>query len=880
MMDRMPGNEAELNSSLWKSCLIVLAVVVVLMICFFRFDTYPNPENSPLYTNLVDNPVYVKRGFDSLMLEIDDLEILKDEEAMQWGNILPRDYTGNYIMSAVLSAPIDTNHTFFTPMSNPNREFTIMIPFMLGAEVMEHIDSALPSITPGLFLAGIGANWEVFINGECVASEIHLDGFGQIRSHRSVRDVDIQLDKSILREGENVIIFRIIGSYEAVSTGLFYSSRYYIGEYADIKMQSIGILTIVFCTIYMFMGAYHLLMYIMRRSARYNLAYCLANVCITVYFISRTSLINMLIENSTIATLIECGSLYLIPLCLAVFIELLALHKVTQITKVYAAACAVLLVVQAITSIDFAGVLLNIGQVLCIAMMVYVIVFDTILTFRHRILEQRREAEENGLTINRRNSIINELVNTSLGNVFIALVFLSGTAIFDIFDAAWFHTGLVLSRYSFFLFTVSAAFILARKYSDAFHKMNYDNEQLENAVRVRTAELEEQVRITGVALRAKSEFLANMSHELRTPINAVIGMTVIGRHTADIEQKDISFDQISDASGHLLNVVTDILDMSKIESNSLELADERFNTRAMMRNVTELVSAKAAEKKLIFKAAHDENIPIWLRGDDRRLTQVITSLMSNAVKFTPPGGRISLESRLLSYSDGRCRLGFKVADTGIGISEDYRDKMFVSFEQVEMSSTRSYGGAGLGLAISKRIVELMNGDISYASKPGEGTTFTFTVELRRSDDNVSIPINELEADAAPLAGEFAGVTALLAEGMDINREIVMMLLAGSGLQFKIAKNGREAVEMFAAAPDRFDVILMDVQMPVVDGYTAAREIRAMNVARAKSVPIIAMTSNVFKEDLNECLKAGMNAYIGKPLHLAELGSVLRRHIGD
>jgi signal transduction histidine kinase/DNA-binding response OmpR family regulator len=516
------------------------------------------------------------------------------------------------------------------------------------------------------------------------------------------------------------------------------------------------------------------------------------------------------------------------------------------------------------------------------------------------------------------------------------------------------------------------------------------------------------------ASRAKSDFLSNMSHEMRTPMNAIIGMTAIAKSSSDAEKKDRCVEKIEEASTHLLGVINDILDMSKIEANKLDLSPVNFDFEKMLQKVVGIVNFRVGEKKQDFSVRIDKDIPRALVGDDQRLTQVLTNLLGNSVKFTPEGGSISLDARLLEEENGVCTLQLSVTDTGIGISEEQQARLFGSFEQAENSTSRKFGGTGLGLAISKRIVELMGGRIWIESRLGKGSSFIFTIRTKRGvaarggllgpgvnwsnvrvlavDDSADIleyfkeasgqlgvacdvassgeeacaliekngpydiyfvdwkmpgmdgielsrrikeqgterasvvimisaaEWNAIEREARsagvnkflskPLfissiadcvneaigsgnlaaakgsrkenqpeeEGCFKGYRVLLAEDVEINREIVLTLLEPTALSIDCAENGAEAVKMYGEDPDRYDMIFMDVQMPEMDGYEATKRIRALAVSGAKKIPIVAMTANVFREDIDKCLDAGMDDHVGKPLDFDEVMDRLRKYL--
>ena len=396
--------------------------------------------------------------------------------------------------------------------------------------------------------------------------------------------------------------------------------------------------------------------------------------------------------------------------------------------------------------------------------------------------------------------------------------------------------------------------------------------------RARTAALEHAVQ----ASTAKGNFLANMSHEIRTPMNAIIGMTSIGKNANTIEKKDYAFEKIENASTHLLGVINDILDMSKIEANKFELSPVTYSFEKMLQKTVNVINFRIEERHQEFTVEIDKNIPQYIVGDDQRLAQVIANLLSNAVKFTGDKGKIHLDAKLISEENGVCTIQIGVSDTGIGISKEHQARLFNSFEQADGSTSRKFGGTGLGLAISKRIVELMNGRVWIESEEGKGSTFAFIIRAQRGTAVQKTPVKE---SAKKEADNFRDYTMLLAEDVEINREIVLTLLEPTALKIECAENGREALEKFAAAPGRYNMIFMDIQMPEMDGYEATRQIRNLEAElRSASkepfheIPIVAMTANVFREDVEKCVAAGMNDHVGKPLDLTEVLEKLRYYL--
>ena len=383
------------------------------------------------------------------------------------------------------------------------------------------------------------------------------------------------------------------------------------------------------------------------------------------------------------------------------------------------------------------------------------------------------------------------------------------------------------------------------------------------------------------ASKAKGRFLANMSHEIRTPMNAIIGMVNIGKSAAETERKDYCFRKIESASNHLLGVINDILDMSKIESGKFEISSVPFNFESMFQGIVNIITFRTDEKNQTLTVSIDKNIPEMLVGDDQRLSQVIMNLLGNAVKFTPEGGLVSITSKLLNEENDLYTIQITVSDDGIGISQEQQTRLFVPFQQAESSTTRQFGGTGLGLTISKNIIEMMNGRIWVESEPGEGSNFIFTVQLRCAEATADLSdLRQKELDVSPrdFANLFSGRCILLAEDIEINREIIIALLEPALVVIDVAENGAEAVRLFNESPEKYDIIFMDIQMPEMDGYEATRQIRALDHPSAARTPIVAMTANAFVEDVAKALESGMNDHIAKPINVEELWKKMDKYM--
>jgi len=394
-----------------------------------------------------------------------------------------------------------------------------------------------------------------------------------------------------------------------------------------------------------------------------------------------------------------------------------------------------------------------------------------------------------------------------------------------------------------------------------------------NAI-VNTREAIEQARRHA---QAKNRFLANLSHEIRTPMNAIIGMVQLARRSDDPKEIKEFIDQIDLSSAHLLGLLNDVLDLSKIEEGKLVLADEDFNLKAVVDNLINSVSTNAHNKKQDLSVNYHGLNRFNLRGDSLKLSQVILNLLSNAVKFTPENGRISLDIKEVNQEAGKIFLRFSVTDNGIGLTQDFLERAFTPFEQADSGISRQYGGTGLGLAISQHIIELMGGHIKAKNRPEGGASFSFYVWFEISE-TAGQP--EETEDKETETVDLSGRRALIVDDIDINRSIAAAFLKRLGLVSEQAENGQQALETFQnSEPGHFDLILMDMQMPIMDGVSATKAIRASQHPDAAKVVILAMTANVFKEDVQAAMAAGMDGYISKPIKSEVFAGTVRKALG-
>jgi signal transduction histidine kinase/ActR/RegA family two-component response regulator len=387
-------------------------------------------------------------------------------------------------------------------------------------------------------------------------------------------------------------------------------------------------------------------------------------------------------------------------------------------------------------------------------------------------------------------------------------------------------------------------------------------------------EAEYQRRVREARTSARNDFLANMSHDIRTPMNAIVGYTNIAKSNKHKpETVADALDKIGSSSHYLLSLINDILDISKIESGKMQISCGPCDLAALFRRIEDITELQAKKKSLVINYCHDNICHYQVITDELRIEQIIINIVSNAIKYTPPGKTVDLIVEEVPSPGGKNKYRFIVRDTGIGIKEEYLPHIFESFTREERTTVNRIQGTGLGLAITAKIVEMMGGTISVKSKLGEGSEFTVELELDPLEtDSPAIAVNSENID-------LAGHRILLVEDNAINAEIARMILEQYGAEVQQAENGKTGLEALQEkGPGYYDAVLMDIQMPVMNGFEATKAIRALGGAYATALPIIAMSANAYDEDVRDCLAAGMNGHIAKPFNPDELMRILRRYI--
>ncbi|MDR1060382.1 MAG: hypothetical protein LBL83_04020, partial [Clostridiales bacterium] len=622
---------------------------------------------SPLYTDLSSCAAYARNGFDPD--EIAAIPALKSEPDLEpapggWQIFrLAGDPAGmRRIMNSGL--PGLPRRAFMSPFGAKAQEFTILFEVEIGADKIAYLD-ADPSRVPGISLAGIGENWQIFLNGRLVRSEMHLDQDGRILVGKSMRDVIFPVDRALLAEGTNILAFRIVGDPTYDSTGFIYSRPYYIDEYQDIEKHHDASLLYALCGIYFFIGVYHLMLFLGQKRDFANLYHSIFTIMLGAYTIIRTSLIYSLIQDTGVATRIELAVLFASIPAVGAFVESLAQLRPTLVSKLYYGFCLLMVASVSALPLPFSDDALYVWNLVSLAYILRVVISvaaRSLLRETRRGWDERRAA---GLAEPLWRANVRAFLTTPLGNNAIALGFMVFCAIFDVIDVIFIANSYGLFRYGFFVFVSISAYGLAERFDRLLMQLDASNTALDEAntmleatvvdrtreLELKAAELERQARELEVqalaaqeaseaaqlASKAKSEFLAHMSHEIRTPMNAILGMLEL------IQRKELAPDVredtmiIKNAGRSLLSIINDILDFSKIESGRLEIVPARYSLASLLNDVVSIIRVRLVDKPLFFIVDLDSRLPASLVGDEARLRQILINLLSNALKYTREG---------------------------------------------------------------------------------------------------------------------------------------------------------------------------------------------------------------------------------------------------
>jgi signal transduction histidine kinase/ActR/RegA family two-component response regulator len=870
----------------------IIFFLTIILLPFFWHLAQLNHANSGPYINLRDYPVYLKSGFNiedtnrSAVLALNEWKMINSDPIMPVALKIKN--------SGLPDLP---KRHFLSPARERAQEFTLQILFPVGETYIEQFEK-YPLLRMGIFFAGIGDNWQIFLNGRLIKSEVHLDGNGEIISHRSYHHVRTIVPKSIFRLGNNILTVRIIGDPTYENTGFFIASPYYLGSMEAIESRTSEAIVLAFCGTFIFLGVYHLLLFILRREEQYNLSYAIFSMLLGTYLFLRSITVFSILADTNILLRIDMAVLFMLLPSVAAFAELFNFKKIFPITKFSIFLCLIMTLLEISFPLQFGEDILKIWQVLAIPGALYIAIHDFFYVFLLNANKKRLERKNAGVPVSFIKSCGITLIFAPIGNMMFGVVFLLITSILDIFDALIYHNNLSTSRYGFFAFTIAIAFVLARKFAGLYKELNHANIALESVnanleatVSERTHELEVQTRLAESASRAKSDFLARMSHEIRTPLNAIIGLAEVELRKKPSGETGENLEEMHSSGTVLLSIINDLLDISKIESGKMKLAPVEYNLLNLLGFCVNLNIIRIGSKPILFEADIDETLPQRLSGDETRVKQILNNLLSNAFKYTEKGKVILKVRGERTGRDKNITLICSIEDTGKGIRDEDIGKLFFDYQRLDEKENRNIEGTGLGLSITKKLAEAMGGSITVESVYGKGSVFTVRICQQIIDDttlgksaadivaNQNYQSTEWEKSKNIEYTKLDNSAVLLVDDVVTNLKVAQGLLRPYGMNIILAKSGAQAIKIIRESEVKFDAIFMDHMMPEMDGIEAVKIIRnEIDGDYAKTVPIIALTANAIVGNDRLFLDNGFQDFLSKPINVIRLDEVIHRWV--
>jgi len=855
------------KKKLSKYLVYIFYATMMLALIFYSWTEQSKAmrgENNPLYRNIRKCPAYIKKGFDPA-----DLRKIPNE-AGEWKRFRT---SSLHVTDSTLELP---KRGFLSPRKNDTQEFTINVLLEMDSKAMAYLDGNI-SVVPGIFIAGIGENWEIFFNGKLVRSEMRLDETGRIREGRTWYNVYFPLDSSLVLPGINVLSLRILGDPTYLGTGVFFQTApVYMDDYRIIEGRQFNFINTVLCAVFAFTGVYYLMLYlsVKKKTEIFNLYFGIFSILLFIYVICRQEWIYSLIPNSDITIRMEYGSLMLAIPMLGVFFETLGMKKITRVSRGYLIFCSLLCLTQIFFCNQYGEEIILIWDLTALFYFSYILVCY-IIYFRFWDRRRRKNHEKGN----------DETSDLHIGGILIGMILSYLCGNFDILDALFFRMSIRLFTYSIFAVHIGMVFILSQRFSGMYKRLEQSNAMLEMAVHERTRELQKQIVIALQASRAKSEFLATMSHEIRTPLNAVIGLAEIELRgkLPDLSRNNIT--QIYQSGASLLGIINDILDISKIEAGGFELIPVEYDTASFLIDTVNLNRVRIASKPIVFVLEIDGNFPRKLRGDELRIKQVLNNILSNAIKYTKEGIVTLSVSWERAAKENEARLRFAVQDTGVGIRKEDITKLFTSYTQLDTKANRKIEGTGLGLEITRKLVEMMGGTITVESEYGIGSIFTVTL-LQGLEDPAGIgeeTAESLRNFRYIVSRKNAGIETswmphgkvLVVDDMPVNLQVARGLLDPYGLRIDCVTSGQEAIELIRAENPRYDMVFMDHMMPGMDGIQTVSIIRhEIGSEYSQQVPIIALTANAVVGMREMFIEKGFNDFLSKPIDISKLDEAL------
>jgi len=815
--------------------------IIIFWLCLINFS---NAAELPIDLTALD--FYLHRGFSNQWITSSQIN------NPDW-HYIPAFETGkrpiriNELFKGQQGIP---EHRFLSMKNYPAQHFTMITTFTLTEP---QINSAQ---ILGLYLQCIEPNFEIYINGHLLKQEIYLSKNGYISKNRRIKNFTLAFPSQFLKPGENILALHLIGDPSAC-LGLYYSKQYYIDYYDKISKTHSETLTLSFIVLYLFIGCYHLLLFHKRTSEKYNAYFGLASISLSIYLFSRTRLSCDWISNTSINSRVEFISLFMLIPFLFNFIELLINKKRSNFSTCYLSISAAFCLFTVLSpSLRFLDDLLYIWQYMSFFIFNIMVIFigrHFFITLKAQFIIQ----PHNPLFFRLIRSLSRTLSRTIQGNLFIGFFLLYLCAIWDLLDSLYWNTGVFLTTYAFLALIIGIMFMLSNKFLYVHTKL----ERLNKELAVEINEHKKAKELAEIANLAKTRFLNTMSHELRSPLHVIGGLneTLLKNPLLrNMPGIDSTLNIIKKSIQNLSSIILDILAVQEIEKKPTPFLSN-FMLEETAQGLQGLFEEKKGAKPIIFTMKFIINSKQIVRSDKDRLIQSLEKLLLNAISFTHQG------EITLTIDQTQTDLIFSLADTGIGIAPDQLGIIFDPFIQLDQNFTRRVKGAGLGLTICKNNIEALNGSIEVISELNKGSVFMIRIPYQPININDQLQITN-KNDGNILKKH----KILYCDDDPFNLTFIEMILSDKS-EYVGVNNGKSAIEYCKTT--HFDLILMDIQMPEMNGIQALKEIRKIN--QYDKIPIVALTAQAMPGDRDLFLAEGFDAYVAKPCSEAELLSFLQ-----
>jgi signal transduction histidine kinase/CheY-like chemotaxis protein len=852
---------------------MIIYILFLLAMAIFSRPT----ESSPLHVDLLQASVRVREG-----ASVGDL--LRPNPTFTYEEADWTDLTGK--SWKIADSPLGEKYRR-SPFALKDAEekyfvYVMEFPFTLGQrKYME--DNA---ITPGLYLASIADNWEIWMNGTLVSSNVSMDGNGRIVDHKNTQQAAISFGQSNLIVGNNTMVIRIHSDPSYTDTGLYYAGPYYIDDYENIAQSNSDLLLTIIVGAYVFSAFLNILLFLGSPKDRYHAYFAIETLLFAVYTMMNTSIAKLMFENSAVNQLLEFMALGLLALPMIVFTHNIAQIKIPKPVK-YSIGFSILLV----AIMPFVGLqarlnILTICEGLLIVHILYVLGFS----LYHIHTSIKMDIRNNGST--RLKAVAAVFADTLLGNLFIATIIISVSAFVGLYNAVILKVEPAGMLYTMSAYVIGISFALAHEVNRTKNAIGAYSKNLETMVTERTQELEEQSLLAISANSAKSKFLSTMSHEIRTPMNAIIGAaeTEMRNPLLGGDSRE-AFDIIYTSGRKLLSIMNDMLDLSKIESGKITLNPAPYELATGIAEAVQINLMRLGSKPINFRLKVDENLPAELVGDVLRVKQIINNVLSNAFKYTSRGWvemRITLESPEEEIKVGnKFKVGIRIEDTGCGMDEEQIQQLFNPFSRLNIESKRYEEGAGLGMSIMKTLLDLMGGEIEVNSELNRGTVVRIVLDqevasvdrlgmdLVRDMSKLHFPVHSIDSDEDIVITPMPFGLVLIVDDVPANIYVTRRFLEPYKVQIETASSGFEAMDKIKAG-NIYDIIFMDHMMPELDGIETTKILRDDGYKK----PIVALTANAVVGNAERFLESGFNGFVSKPINRSSLHGVMIRFMPE